>query len=199
MSNSHKSNHNNSSGLHKFIVDFLPLIVFFTVFKLSKSPKPIIDATISLIIVTAIVLVISYILTKKIAIVPLLSALILGFFGGLTIFYDNEIFIKTKPTIVNLCFAVILFFGYFNKKPLLQYLFGSAMNISHKAWMVLSFRWGCFFVFLAILNEIIWRNFPTEFWVKFKVFGMLPCSILFALLNMPYIAKEINKEENKLN
>lgn len=197
MNKNNKSNQKDPSALHKLIVDFLPLIVFFAVFKLSKSPKPIIDATISLIIVTAIVLVISYIITRKIAMVPLLSALILGFFGGLTVFYGDEIFIKTKPTIVNLCFALILFFGYFNKKPLLQYLFGSAMNVSHKAWMTLSFRWGCFFVFLAVLNEIIWRNFPTEFWVKFKVFGMLPCSILFALLNMPFIIKEMENLEKK--
>ncbi len=196
--NNIKSNSQNPSGLQKFLVDFLPLIIFFAVFKLSKSPKPIIDATIALIIVTAIVLIIHYIICKKIALVPLFSALILGFFGGLTIFSGNEIFIKTKPTIVNSCFAVILFFGYFTKKPLLKYLFGTALELGQSAWMALSFRWGCFFIFMAILNEIIWRNFPTEFWVQFKVFGMLPCTILFGLLNMPYIIREINKAEKNI-
>jgi len=186
---------NNPSSLQKFMVDFLPLIVFFAVFKLSKSPKPIIDATIALVIVTLIVLIFDYIINKKIAMLPLFSALILGLFGGLTIFSGDEIFIKTKPTIINFCFAAILFFGYLTKKPLLKYIFGGGVEISHKAWMILSLRWGCFFIFLAILNEIIWRNFHTEFWVKFKVFGILPCSIIFILLNMPYIIKEVDKAE----
>jgi intracellular septation protein len=189
------NNNKKTSSLKTFIIDFLPLIVFFTVFKLSKSPKPIIDATIALVVVTTMVLIIDYIINKHISMTPLFSALILGFFGGLTIFSGNEIFIKIKPTIINSCFAIFLFAGYFFKKPLLKYIFGAAMEISYHAWMVLSLRWGCFFVFLAILNEIIWRNFSTEFWVKFKVFGMLPCSIIFALINTPYIIKQVEKFE----
>ncbi len=185
----------NLPSLQKFLIDFLPLIIFFTVFKLSKSPKPIFDATIALVFSTAVILILNYMITKKIAFVALFSALILGLFGGLTIFFENDTFIKIKPTIVNSCLGLILLSGFFTKKPLLQYIFGGALHISHKAWMTLSLRWAGFFIFLSILNEIIWRNFSTDFWVKFKVFGVFPLSITFALINMPYIIRELEKHE----
>ena len=178
----------------KFLTDFVPIILFFAVYKLSKNPDPIIPATISLIVSTIITLAISYIFTRKIAKMPLFSAILLGVFGGITIFSGNDIFIKMKPTLLNLLFAAILFTGYFMKKPLLNYLFEGAINMSHDAWLKFSFRWACLFVFLAILNEIIWRNFSTDFWVQFKVFGMLPISIIFALINMPFILRESAKK-----
>ena len=176
-------------GLIKFLCEYLPLIIFFAVYKFSKSPKPLVDATIYLIIATIIALLVTYILTRKIPIVTLFSGIILSIFGGLTIFFGNELFIKIKPTLVNLVFAAILFFGYYTKRPLLSYLFGSALKMPNHAWLILSLRWAFFFVFLAILNEIIWRNSSTNFWVQFKLFGMTPISIIFMIFQMPFIMK----------
>ncbi len=185
-----KKSHDN---LTKFLCDYLPLIVFFVFYKFSKSDNPLITATIYMVITSAAALVITYILTKTIAKVALFSAIILGIFGGLTIFLQDEIFIKLKPTIINLVFAAILFYGYFTKKPFLQHLFGGQIKMSNHAWLVLAARWACFFIFLAILNEIIWRNFSTDFWVQFKVFGMTPISLIFTISQTPFMIKEMKK------
>jgi len=178
----------------KFLYDYLPLIVFFTVYKLSKSSNPLIDATIYMIIVTIFAMIISLILKQEIPKIALFSALILSIFGSLTILLQDEIFIKLKPTIVNLIFSTILFYGYFSQKPLLSYLLGSQIKISENSWLILSLRWALFFVFLAFLNELVWRNFSTDFWVKFKVFGMMPITLIFTISQMPFIIKEIKKE-----
>ncbi len=175
----------------KFLNDYLPLIVFFACYKLAKTENPLITATIYMLITTFVVLTVSYFLTKKIALVPLFSGIVLGFFGGLTILLQDEVFIKMKPTIINLLFAAILFYGFLMKKPLLSYLLEGQIKMNIEAWLKLSLRWACFFVGLAILNEIIWRNFPTDFWVQFKVFGMMPLSILFTLSQVPFMMKEI--------
>ncbi len=188
------SNKNTHSTL-KFICDFLPLLAFFLVYKTSTNAHPIIPATITLVLITFIALAVNYLFTKEIAKMPLFSALLLGFFGFLTIFFGNEIFIKLKPTLVNLLFASILLFGYFSKKPLLKMLLGSAFEISDQAWLHLSLRWAGFFIFLAILNEFIWRNFSTDFWVQFKVFGILPISIIFTCLQIPYLLKQQQKSQ----
>ncbi len=182
----------NNHQILKFICDFLPLLTFFLIYK-AYPGNSIINATIGLVIVTFITLIISYIFTKQIAAMPLFSAIILGIFGFLTVFSGNEIFIKIKPTLLNLLFAIILLFGYFSKKPLLKSLLGSAFEIKDEAWLELSKRWAIFFIFLAVLNEVIWRNFPTDFWVGFKVFGILPLSIIFTCLQIPYIMKQTIK------
>ncbi len=184
-----KDNNKGIESFIKFLTDFLPLIIFFSVYKLSGHSKPIIPATIYLVIATIVALLISYIVTKKIAKMPLFSAILLSIFGGITILSGNEIFIKIKPTLLNALFSIILFGGYFMKKPLLGYLFDGAIHMSNQAWLQFSLRWAYFFASLALLNEIIWRNFSTDFWVQFKVFGMLPISILFAIINMPFILK----------
>lgn len=189
------NNSTDNQGWLKFLCDFLPLIVFFSIYKWYTADNPLIVATIGLLITTVIALAINYWVAKEIAVMPLFSAIILGLFGGMTIFSGNEIFIKMKPTLLNILFAMVLFFGYFSKKPFLKYLFGSKVSLSERSWLILSWRWGVFFIFLALLNELIWRNFPTDFWVKFKVFGILPISILFALTQMPYMIKEMNKLE----
>jgi intracellular septation protein len=189
--NTHK--HKADSGLMKFLYEYLPLIVFFACYKLAKTPNPLITATIYMIVTTIIALIIAYILTRKIPMLPLVSAIVLGIFGSLTIFSHNEIFIKTKPTIINLLFAAILFYGFFGKKLFLSYLLGDKIKMSNEAWHTLSLRWGLFFIFLAALNEIIWRNFSTDFWVQFKVFGMMPISMIFTLSQVPFMMKEMKK------
>lgn len=173
----------------RFLTDFLPIIVFFIVYNKSGYEKPIIPATIALIIVTTITLIISYILTKKIAKMPLFSAILLAFFGGITVFSGDDLFIKIKPTLLNSLFSLILFVGYFMKKPFLSYLFDGAFKMSDEAWLHFSLRWAIFFLFLAILNEIIWRNFSTDIWVNFKVFGMFPIFLIFSAINIPFILK----------
>lgn len=186
-----KQNHHDS--LVKFLCDYLPLGVFFISYKFLKSPDPLIFATINLMIATFVALLLSYILTRKIPKMALFSGIILGVFGALTILLKDDIFIKLKPTIINLIFAAILFYGYFTKKPFLSNLFGEQIEMSNKAWLTLSWRWGCFFIALAVLNEVIWRSFSTDFWVQFKVFGMMPLSLLFTVSQVPFMMKEMKK------
>jgi intracellular septation protein len=188
-----KMSNKKHDSLMKFLYDYLPLIVFFLCYKFSKAPEPLISATIYMVLTTIIALAISYFVTGTIPKVALFSGLILAVFGGLTILLKDEIFIKIKPTIINLIFAVILFYGYFSKKPFLSHLFGDQIKMRPSAWLTLSMRWACFFVFLAILNEIIWRSFSTDFWVQFKVFGMTPISLLFTISQIPFMVKEMKE------
>lgn len=183
--------------ISNFLCDYAPLLVFFISYKMNNSSNPLMTATISLIITTLIALVISYILTKKIAKTALFSGILLTIFGSLTVILKDETFIKMKPTIVNFVFSIILFYGYFSSKPLLSYILGAQIKISNQAWIILSWRWAWFFIFLAVLNEIIWRSFPTDFWVQFKVFGMMPISLIFTASQIPFMMKEMKKLEQK--
>lgn len=187
-------NHKDSTS--KFLYDYLPLIVFFICYKFSKGPEPLVTATIFMLITTFAALIISYFWTRNIPKVALVSAIVLAIFGGLTIFLKDDIFIKTKPTIINLFFAGILLYGYFAKKPLLSYLLEGQIKMSNHAWHILSLRWALFFVFLAALNEFVWRSFSTDFWVNFKVFGMMPISLIFTISQIPFMIREMKKLEN---
>lgn len=184
----------SKEGLMKFLTDFLPLIVFVFVYKFSAHKNPILPATFWMIVVTFIALIVNYIVIGKIAKMPLISAIFLGFFGALTLFSGNELFIKIKPTLINSIFAAILFFGYFTKKPLMSYLFAGELKMKLDSWLVMSWRWAWFFVFLAILNEVIWRNFSTDFWVSFKLFGIFPISLAFTISQVPFMMKNITKK-----
>lgn len=188
-----KKSHN---GTVKFLCDYLPLIVFFACYKLAKTANPLVTATIFLLITAFISLIISYLLTKKIPMMILVSSAVLGLFGGLTIFLNDDLFIKIKPTIINLVFAAILLYGFFSKKPLLSYMFGEQIKMSNHAWLTLAMRWAIFFIFLAGLNEIIWRTFSTDFWVQFKVFGMMPISLIFTISQVPFMMREMKKAEH---
>ena len=183
----------SQDSLLKFLSDYLPLIVFFAIYKLAKTPDPLITATIYMVITTFVALVVGYFFTKRVSIIALFSGLVLGIFGGLTILLHDDIFIKIKPTIINLLFSAILFYGYFSKKPLLSYLLGDQIKMSEDAWLTLSVRWACFFICLSFVNEVIWRNFSTDFWVQFKVFGMMPLSLIFTVSQVPFMMKETKK------
>ena len=140
-------------------------------------------------IATVIAVLFSYILEKKIPIMPTVGAGIVLIFGGLTIYFDNEVFIKMKPTIINLVFAVILYGGMLIKKPLLKILLGAALKLEEEGWRILTYRWIGFFIALAILNEIVWRTQSTDIWVNFKVFGILPITFIFTMTQFPLIKK----------
>ena len=172
----------------KFVTDFGPLLIFFTIYFTNNHDLKV--AIPPFIIATFIALVVVYLLEKKIPMVPLTSGILITLFGGLTLYFDNKIFFYMKPTIINLLFAVVLFFGkYFTQKPLLKIFFQNALNLEDEGWKKLNYRWISFFIFVAILNEIVWRTQSEPFWVNFKVWGLLPISFLFAASQVPLINK----------
>ena len=172
----------------KFLTDFGPLVIFFTIY--FKGENDLKVAIPPFIIATLIALAVVYLSEKRIPMVPLLSGLLITLFGGLTIYFDNKIFFYMKPTIINLLFAAVLFFGkYFTQKPLLKIFFENAFNLEDEGWKKLNYRWMGFFIFVAILNEIVWRTQSEAFWVNFKVWGLLPISFVFAASQISLINK----------
>ena len=175
----------NKSTL-KFIADFGPLLIFFIYYKKFGMTEAILPLIIATIVATGIL----YFVEKKIPKVPIISAVIVSLFGGLTLYFDNKIFFYMKPTIVNLLFAVVLFFGsFFLKKNLLKSLLESSIQLEERGWELLNKRWMIFFIFLAFLNEIVWRTQTEDFWVKFKVFGIIPITFIFMIFQINLIKK----------
>jgi intracellular septation protein len=177
-----------NKSIIKFATDFGPLLIFFIIYFNNENNLKL--AIPPFIIATLISLIIIYLLEKRIPMVPLISGVLITFFGGLTLYFDNKIFFYMKPTIVNLLFAAVLFFGkFFTQKPLLKIFFQNAFDLEDIGWRKLSYRWIGFFIFVAALNEIVWRTQSEAFWVNFKVWGLLPISFLFALSQFPLINK----------
>ncbi len=172
-------------SIYKLLIDIGPLAVFF-IFYTRGDLK---TAILPFMIATIIAVLFSYIIEKKIPIMPTVGAAIILIFGGLTIYFDNETFFKMKPTIINLLFAGILYGGVILNKSLLRYLLGAALKLQDEGWDILTKRWIGFFIALAILNEIIWRTQTTDIWVNFKVFGMLPITFIFTLTQFSIIKK----------
>ena len=178
----------------KFTTDFGPLLIFFTVYFSNENDLKV--AIPPFIIATLIAIIIVYLLEKRIPMVPLTGGILITFFGGLTIYFDNKIFFYMKPTVINLLFAGFLFFGkYFTKKPLLKIFFQTAMKLENEGWKKLNGRWIVFFILIAILNEIVWRTQTEAFWVNFKVWGLLPISFLFAASQISLINKYKLKQQ----
>jgi len=172
----------------KVIADFGPLLVFFVIY--FKNDNDLKIAIPPFIVTTLISLVVIYLLEKRIPLVPLTGGILITLFGGLTLYFDNKIFFYMKPTIINILFAGILFFGkFFTKKSLLKIFFQTSMKLEDEGWKKLNSRWIGFFIFIAILNEIIWRTQSEAFWVNFKVWGLLPISFLFAASQISLINK----------
>ena len=178
----------------KFLTDFGPLIIFFYYYY--DSGKDLKIAIPPFIVATIIALAIVWFLEKKIPKVPLLSGILITFFGGLTIYFDNPVFIYIKPTIINILFAFGLIFGkYFANEPILKKLMGKSVSLTDEGWKVLNKRWIYFFFGLAILNEIVWRTQSEEFWVNFKVWGLLPITFIFTVFQISIINKyKINEQ-----
>ena len=186
--------------LLKLALELGPLIVFFFANArgawlaerfptLQSLGEPIFIATGLFMAATALSLAVSYLMFRTVPIMPLVSGVIVFVFGALTLWLQNDTFIKMKPTIVNGLFAAILLGGLLFGKTLLGYVFGSAFKLDEEGWRKLTLRWGLFFVFLATLNEVVWRNFSTDFWVAFKVWGTMPITLVFTFAQMPLIMR----------
>ena len=172
----------------KFITDFGPLVIFFYYYY--DSGKDLKIAIPPFIVATIIALAIMWLLEKKIPKVPLLSGVLITFFGGLTIYFDNPIFIYIKPTIINILFALALIFGkYLSSEPVLKKLMGKSISLTDEGWKILTKRWIYFFFGLAVLNELVWRTQSEEFWVNFKVWGLLPITFIFTFFQISLINK----------
>lgn len=179
----------------KMSLELGPLVVFFFAnsrgaWLAEKFPSlaelggPIFIATALFMAATTVSLAVSWVLTRTIPIMPLITGVIVLIFGALTLWLQDETFIKMKPTIVNTLFGSTLLIGYLFGKSFLRYAFDAAFNLDDEGWKKLTIRWGIFFFFLALINEIVWRNFSTDFWVAFKVWGVMPISMVFMVFQM---------------
>ena len=170
----------------KLALDFAPLLVFFVGFRLGG----VMDATIALMVSTVVCIAIVYICERTVSLAPLLSGVLVTVLGGLSIAFNNDQFIKMKPTLINFAFGMILLVGVFGfKRGLLKHVLDVAFQLTPEGWLILSRRWGFFFLALAALNEFIWRHFPTEFWVNFKVFGMMTLTVIFTAAQLRLVNK----------
>ena len=178
----------------KFITDFGPLLVFFSFYY--KNEKDLTVAIPPFIVATLIALIVVWILEKKVPMLPLLGGIFITLFGGLTIYFNNPIFIYIKPTIINILFGLALLFGkFFSNEPILKKMLGKSIQLTDEGWKILNLRWVYFFFGLALLNEIIWRTQSEEFWVNFKVWGILPLTIIFTAFQISIINKyKLNEE-----
>jgi intracellular septation protein len=192
--------HQEVNPILKLVLELGPLLVFFfanargewlieRVPALANLGGPIFVATALFMIATAIALTASWLILHSLPIMPLVSGVVVFVFGALTLWLHDDVFIKMKPTIVNTLFATVLLGGLVFGKSLLGYVFDSAFHLDAEGWRKLTLRWGLFFLFLAVVNEVVWRSFPTDTWVAFKVWGIMPLTLVFTLSQMPLIMR----------
>jgi len=187
--------------LLKLVLELGPLALFFVAnayadrFGFAENQR-IFAATALFIGATILALAVSYALLRKLPIMPMVSGVVVVVFGGLTLFLQDDTFIKLKPTIVNTMFGAILLGGLYFRKPLLEIVLDSVFELTEEGWRKLTLRWAIFFFALAALNEIVWRTQSTDFWVSFKVFGIMPLTIAFAIAQTPLLLRhEVKKPE----
>ena len=196
-----------SQGL-KLALEMGPLLVFFLANSygnelaikfpvLAELGGKIFIGTAFFMVAMVISLTITWMLERRIAMMPLVTGVMVMVFGGLTLYLQDETFIKVKPTIVNLLFSMAILGALFIfKKPILKILFEGPFKLDDEGWYKLSFRWGCYFLFLAVVNEFVWRTFSTDFWVTFKVWGTMPMTIVFMLCQIPLMTKHGIEEKD---
>jgi intracellular septation protein len=188
------------SPLLKLVLELGPLVLFFFAnsrgealagqFPVLKGlGDPIFLATAVFMVAISLSLAVSWALTRRLPVMPVVSGVVVLVFGALTLWLHDELFIKLKPTIVNVLFGSILLGGLAFGKSLLGYVFDSVFHLDDEGWRKLTFRWGVFFFVLAAINEVVWRSFSTDFWVSFKVFGVMPLTVIFTLAQMPLVAR----------
>jgi len=199
--------------LIKLLLDLGPLVIFFAVWSmtgkdgsfldaflpdaLSGKVNPFFPATAAFMVATLASLAGTFFVFKKVAVMPLVTAVLVTVFGGLTLYMADEHFLKMKPTFVYLLFAAILFVGLWLNRPFMKILFGEAFALTPEGWRILTGRWAVFFLFLAVLNEVVWRSFSTDIWIKLKVFGFLPLTMIFAIAQISLIQSCSNETEDK--
>jgi intracellular septation protein len=190
----------------KFVLDLGPLLLFFfanakpALFEPWLAPiipdavqtgerAGIFVATAVFMVAIIAALIVSYAMTRRLPVMAVVSGIIVVVFGAATLVFQNETFIKLKPTIIYLLFTVTLFGGMVFKKPLLAMVFDQMFHLTEEGWRKLTIRWALFFLGLAVLNEIVWRTQSTDTWVTFKVFGVMPLTFVFAALQYPLMVK----------
>ena len=182
----------------KLLIDFGPLVAFFAVYYGVERYRPetgIYWATGVLMVATVAALAASRLLLGRFSVPPLVTAVLVVVFGTLTIWLQDPLFIMIKPTIVYLLFAGLLAFGLVTRRPLLKLVMGAALQLTDEGWRKLTFRWLVFFAAMALLNEIVWRNFPQPVWVTFKAWGFLPLTLIFAVAQVGLIRRFEAKSE----
>ena len=174
----------------KLLVEFGPIVVFFATYKYAD----ILKATLCMVVATLLSLIVSYIIDKKISIPLMISGATLLVAGSVTLFSGDPMYIKMKPTAVYLVFGGILYFGYWKNRPFIKPVLGSAFKMNDDNWLIMSLRFGHYFLGMAFTNEIVWRNFSESFWVNFKVFGAVPITFIFIMFQIPFLLR--NKREH---
>jgi intracellular septation protein len=198
--------HKQVNPVLKMVLEIGPLLVFFFAnargeWLVERFPAlaniggPIFVATALFMVATAIALIASWLIMRSLPIMPLVSGVVVFIFGALTLWLHDDVFIKMKPTIVNTLFGSVLLGGLLFGRSLLGYVFDSAFHLDAEGWKKLTFRWGLFFLFLAVVNEVVWRSFSTDAWVTFKVWGIMPITLLFTLSQMPLIMRHSLEEK----
>jgi len=186
-----KAKDSEQSVAGKLLIELGPLLVFFGV----NAAYGIFVGTAAFMVATLLALGVAWWLYRKVPAMPIVSAGLVLAFGGLTLYLQDDTFIKIKPTIVYTMFAVLLIGGLFAGKHVLALLFGPVFNLTDEGWRKLTIRWAIFFVAMAILNEFVWRSFSTDTWVSFKAFGFLPITFVFAMSQVP-LMQRYGVEEN---
>jgi len=200
------------SPLLKFLLEIGPLAVFFLTFSygerllanpgvaeifgtligpaaLQGESAPVLLATTTFMVAIAVTLSVSWWMTRALPRMAVVTAFVVAIFGGLTLWLQDDTFIKMKPTIVNVIFALILWVGLLQGRSYLRYLMGESMPLTDRGWLLFTRNWALFFLFCAIANELVWRTQTTEFWVSFKTFFYLPITILFVAAHIPFLQR----------
>lgn len=214
MTKPSETNKESLAPLTKLLLEMGPLILFFIAnsrpsyftpwigpllpAEMSADHIGIFSATAVFMIATVTALIINYALERRLPIMPLVSGIVVVTFGAMTLWLNDDLFIKLKPTIVNCLFGTILLGGLFLfNKPLLPVIFSSVFQLDEDGWWKLTLRWGAFFFVLAAINEIVWRTQSTDFWVSFKVFGMTPITLIFAIAQTRLIMQHSLEEKTE--
>jgi intracellular septation protein len=179
--------------LLKMGLELGPLVVFFV----ANSRADIFVGTAWFMGAMVVSLILSWLLLKKIAVMPLVTGVVVLIFGGLTLWLRDDTFIKMKPTVINSLFGIVLLGGLAFRQSLLKYVFGDVYKLKPEGWTILTLRWGLFFFFLAALNEVVWRTQSTDFWVSFKVWATMPLTLIFAALQLPVLTRYAHDPKRK--